>query len=95
MNKASGAPKIGDALIIVDVQRDFLPGGALAVDIGDLILGPLNDCLRKFGKGRLPIFASRDWNPADHCSFSDRGGRGPGHCVAEGARITGTREWDP
>jgi len=57
-------PQRGDALLIVDVQNDFLPGGA-----------------------RLPVVATRDWHPPDHCSFQARGGPWPAHCVAgtEGA----------
>lgn len=72
----------GDALIIVDVQNDFLPGGRLAVPAGDAVLAPLNVCIRRFAAARLPVVASRDWHPADHCSFKARGGPWPPHCVA-------------
>jgi len=72
----------GDALIIVDVQRDFLPGGALAVPRGDAVIEPLNICIDAFRHARLPIFYTRDWHPANHCSFKAQGGTWPPHCVA-------------
>jgi nicotinamidase/pyrazinamidase len=72
----------GDALLIVDVQRDFLPGGALAVPEGDAVVAPLSACARCFAERGLPVFASRDWHPADHCSFRENGGPWPPHCVA-------------
>ncbi len=81
------APGAGDALLIVDVQNDFLPGGALGVPDGDAVIAPLNAALRVFGVAGLPVFSTRDWHPADHCSFVGRGGIWPPHCVAgtEGA----------
>jgi nicotinamidase/pyrazinamidase len=75
-------PGTEDALIVIDVQNDFLPGGALAVAHGDEVLPPLNDAIRAFTLAARPIFASRDWHPADHCSFKARGGPWPPHCVA-------------
>jgi len=71
-----------DALVIVDVQRDFLPGGSLAVPGGDAIVPALNVCIERFAARRLPIFATRDWHPAQHCSFQAAGGPWPPHCVA-------------
>lgn len=68
------------ALIIVDVQNDFLPGGALAVPDGDRVLEPLMREAREGGYDQ--IFCSRDWHPRDHCSFKDQGGRWPAHCIA-------------
>lgn len=73
----------GDALLIVDVQRDFLPGGALAVPDGDAVVSPLSACAHRFVERGLPVFASRDWHPADHCSFRENGGPWPPHCVAK------------
>lgn len=73
----------GDALIIVDVQNDFLPGGALAVPDGDAVIAPLNRYIKEFERRGLPIFATRDWHPEDHCSFRQQGGIWPPHCVAE------------
>lgn len=75
-------PADGDALLIVDVQNDFLPGGSLAVPQGDAVVPVLNRCLALFSQGKLPVYASRDWHPADHCSFHAQGGIWPPHCVA-------------
>lgn len=72
----------GDALLVVDAQRDFMPGGSLAVPNGDAIVAPLNAYISAFAARRLPIFFTRDWHPADHCSFREMGGRWPSHCVA-------------
>jgi nicotinamidase/pyrazinamidase len=75
-------PQPGDALIIVDVQNDFLPGGALAVRDGDGVVEPLRLCAAHFAALGLPVFASRDWHPSDHMSFRARGGPWPAHCIA-------------
>jgi len=85
MKEASAAlqPKAGDALIVVDVQNDFLPGGHLAVPAGNEVVPVLNQYLVRFAARGLPIFATRDWHPADHCSFVAQGGPWPPHCVAE------------
>ena len=72
----------GDALVVVDAQNDFLPGGALAVSQSDEILPILNHYIAGFEKRRLPIFMTRDWHPPNHCSFKDYGGPWPTHCVA-------------
>lgn len=79
--------RAGDALLVVDVQRDFLPGGHLAVPYGDEVVGVLNDYIHAFVGQGLPVFATRDWHPADHCSFRAHGGPWPPHCVmgSEGA----------
>ena len=79
----------GDGLIVVDVQNDFLPGGSLAVAGGDEVVAPLNAYIAAFVRAGLPIFATRDWHPPDHCSFRTRGGPWPPHCVvgSEGARF--------
>lgn len=71
-----------DALLIIDVQNDFLPGGTLAVTAGDQVIAPLNRCIAAFTARDLPIFASRDWHPPDHCSFQAQGGPWPNHCIA-------------
>lgn len=73
----------GDALLIVDVQNDFLPGGSLAVPQGDDVVPTLNRYSGVFRRRHLPIFASRDWHPSNHCSFTEQGGPWPPHCVAE------------
>jgi nicotinamidase/pyrazinamidase len=71
----------GDALLIVDVQNDFCPGGALAVPEGDAVVPILNQCIAEAEARRVPIFASRDWHPENHISFRQRGGPWPPHCV--------------
>src|SRR4029077_5709361 len=75
-------PAKGDALIIVDVQYDFLPGGALAVPQSDRILPVINNYIAAFEKRGLRIYMTRDWHPPDHCSFKEYGGPSPTHCVA-------------
>lgn len=72
----------GDALIVVDVQNDFLPGGSLAVPYGDDVIPVLNRYLAAFVQRELPIIATRDWHPPNHCSFQPYGGPWPSHCVA-------------
>lgn len=72
----------GDALLLVDVQRDFLPGGALGVPDGDAVIAPLNDYLARARRTGAAVVASRDWHPADHCSFHAQGGPWPSHCIA-------------
>ena len=69
------------ALVIVDVQNDFCPGGALAVPEGDTIIPVLNRYIELFEQRNLPIFASRDWHPAKTSHFREFGGIWPVHCV--------------
>ena len=78
-----------DALLIVDVQRDFLPGGRLGVRCGDEVVPVLNRYLELARRHGLPVYATRDWHPANPCSFEAQGGPWPQHCVAdsEGARF--------
>ncbi|HET9822588.1 MAG TPA: isochorismatase family protein, partial [Burkholderiaceae bacterium] len=93
MTKAFASPvtqgplQPGDALLVVDLQRDYMPGGALAVPLGEQVLGPVNACLDRCAALWLPVFASRDWHPQGHSSFHGAGGTWPPHCVAgsEGA----------
>jgi nicotinamidase/pyrazinamidase len=68
-----------DALIVVDVQNDFCPGGALAVPEGDRVVPILDRIIRQ---GGALVLATRDWHPPDHCSFQAQGGIWPVHCVA-------------
>jgi nicotinamidase/pyrazinamidase len=79
----------GDALILVDVQYDFLPGGSLAVPRGDEVVHALNRYIALFQQRGLPVFATRDWHPPQHCSFREQGGPWPPHCIAgsDGARF--------
>lgn len=69
------------ALIVVDIQNDFLPGGALGVRNGDKVIGPLNKYIEKFTKAGLPVIASRDWHPKETIHFAEYGGVWPPHCV--------------
>jgi len=72
----------GDALILVDVQTDFLPDGNLGVPHGDEVVPVLNRYAEIFQANKLPVFATRDWHPPNHCSFADQGGPWPPHCIA-------------
>jgi len=71
----------GDALLVVDMQCDFMPTGPLAVPRADVLLPVINRCVRRFVGQGLPVFASRDWHPAAHGSFVSQGGPWPVHCV--------------
>ena len=69
------------ALLVVDVQVDFCPGGSLAVKNGSDVVPRLNRVIKAFERRSLPIFFTRDWHPANHISFKSRGGIWPPHCV--------------
>lgn len=71
----------GSALLLVDIQNDFCPGGALAVPEGDRIVPLANWYARLFERRGLPVFASRDWHPAQTSHFQAGGGLWPPHCV--------------
>ena len=77
------------ALLIVDVQNDFCPGGALAVAEGDEVVPVMNRLAARAAALGLPVYASRDWHPIDSIHFADNGGPWPTHCVAgtPGARL--------
>lgn len=75
--------KDGDALLIVDVQNDFCPGGALPIPDGDRVVPVLNNWIAVAAERGLPIYASRDWHPVRHPSFSDEGGEWPPHCIQD------------
>jgi nicotinamidase/pyrazinamidase len=69
------------ALIVVDVQNDFCPGGTLAVAEGDQVVSPLNQLIEKFLERGEPVFKSRDWHPEKTKHFQAYGGTWPVHCV--------------
>jgi nicotinamidase/pyrazinamidase len=69
---------MADALLIIDFQNDFTPGGALAVPEGDEIAEPVKELAGKYDV----VVATRDWHPPDHSSFAEQGGPWPVHCVA-------------
>ncbi len=75
-------PVSGDALVVTDVQNDFLPGGNLAVADSEQVVPILNRYITFFLSLRMPIFATRDWHPPNHCSFHQQGGPWPPHCIA-------------
>ncbi len=77
------------AVLVVDVQRDFCPGGALAVPHGDRVVKVLNPIVRAAHAQRLTVYATRDWHPHDSSHFLAGGGPWPVHCVAgsPGARF--------
>src|SRR5687767_672496 len=72
-----------DALLLVDVQNDFCPGGALAVPEGDKVVPILNQYIARFDATGAPVFASRDWHPPVTRHFKDQGGPWPAHCLAD------------
>ena len=73
----------GDAVIAVDVQNDFCPGGALPVPDGDAVVPVLNDWMHAAREKGLPVYLSRDWHPLNHLSFQPEGGPWPVHCVQD------------
>jgi nicotinamidase/pyrazinamidase len=68
-----------DGLIVVDVQNDFCPGGALPVPDGDAVVDPINRLAEQFQF----VVATRDWHPPNHKSFVEQGGPWPVHCVRD------------
>lgn len=77
-------PQQDDALVAVDVQNDFCPGGSLAVPDGDQVVGVLNTIAPRFGT----VVTTHDSHPPDHSSFNTQGGPWPPHCVE------GTKGWE-
>ena len=77
------------ALVVVDIQKDFCPGGALAVADGDKVVPTINKYIHLFREAAAPIIYTRDWHPPDHSSFKSQGGPWPPHCVqgTEGAEF--------
>ena len=75
--------KKGDALLVVDVQWDFCPGGALPVPGGHKVVPVLNEWIDAVLRRRMPVYASRDWHPRSHISFEERGGSWPPHCIQD------------
>lgn len=73
------------ALLIVDVQNDFCPGGALQIREGDRILAPINRAAERFAAAGLPVLATRDWHPPQTGHFRQYGGLWPVHCVRDTA----------
>ncbi len=77
------ALRAGDALIVVDVQNDFCPGGRLPIDDGDAVVPVVNDWIAAARAASVPVFASRDWHPRGHVSFAEQDGPWPPHCLQD------------
>ena len=85
------------ALIVVDVQNDFCPGGTLAVPHGDEVVAPLNKQIDEFLRRGAPVYKTRDWHPPTTKHFAIYGGTWPVHCVqnTEGAEFHPALRDDP
>lgn len=70
-----------DALLVIDVQNDFCPGGAFPIPGGDAILPSVNALIEEATRAGAFVVASRDWHPRNHPSFAGQGGPWPRHCV--------------
>jgi nicotinamidase/pyrazinamidase len=79
----------GDGVLVVHVQVDFCPGGALPAPGGDKVVPVLNRWIEAAQELGIPVYASRDWHPQRHVSFQTEGGEWPPHCLqdSEGARF--------
>jgi len=73
--------KANKALLVVDIQNDFCPGGALGVADGDQIIPTVNKYVDLFQGNQLPVFVSRDWHPENSKHFKESGGPWPPHCI--------------
>ena len=72
-----------DAVVVVDVQNDFCPGGALPITGGDEVVPVINRWLQAAHEGGAKIVVSRDWHPVGHSSFREQGGPWPAHCIQD------------
>jgi len=75
----------GDGLLVVDVQIDFCPGGALPIADGDRVVPILNEWIQAAEGGAVPVYVSRDFHPRNHISFAGQGGQWPPHCIQDSA----------
>lgn len=78
-------PDQRSALLLVDLQNDFFPGGALGIPEAGGLIQTVNTYIRQFSRNGWPILATRDWHPPNHCSFQEQRGPFPAHCV-QGSR---------
>ena len=76
-------PLKGDALLIIDVQNDFCPGGALPIEESDKVIPVINKWISMATETNTPVYASRDWHPQGHLSFEKEGGKWPPHCLQD------------
>jgi len=72
-----------DALVVIDVQNDFCPGGTSPVPDGQYVIPVINQWIEQARAVGARVVASRDWHPPDHCSFREQGGPWPAHCIRE------------
>jgi nicotinamidase/pyrazinamidase len=75
--------KEGDGLLVIDVQNDFCPGGALPVEEGDEVVDVINPWIAAAREKGIPVYLSRDWHPVGHPSFQKSDGPWPGHCIQD------------
>lgn len=89
MIEPKDALRKGDGVLVVHVQVDFCPGGALPAPEGDKVVPVLNRWIEAAQELGIPVYASRDWHPQRHASFKEEGGEWPPHCLqdSEGARF--------
>jgi len=73
----------GQALVVVDVQNDFCPGGKLAIEDGDAVVAALNPWIKAAVGQNILVYISRDWHPKRHMSFAPEGGKWPPHCIQD------------
>jgi nicotinamidase/pyrazinamidase len=83
MTKPTELLKTGDALLIIDVQIDFCPGGSLPIEEGDQVVPILNEWIEAARVKEIPVYASRYWHPIKHPSFKENGGLWPVHCLQD------------
>jgi nicotinamidase/pyrazinamidase len=81
MIKPENKLKKGDGLLVIDVQNDFCPGGALPIKEGDRVVDAINPWIAAAREKGIPVYLSRDWHPVGHPSFRTSGGPWPGHCI--------------
>jgi len=81
-HRADWKPRPGDMSLVTDIRNNLLPGGSLAVSGGEELVPILNRYIEAFASQGLPVYATRDWHPQQHCSFRPQGGSWPIHCVA-------------
>jgi nicotinamidase/pyrazinamidase len=81
--------EIGDAVLAIDVQKDFCAGGTLGVNGSDAVVPVLNQWIETAFLKEAPVYLSRDWHPIKHPSFKENGGPWPPHCIqdTDGARF--------
>lgn len=75
------SPDRHSALLLIDLQNDYFPGGALGIPEADALIPIMNAYIRHFSRNGWPILATRDWHPANHSSFHEQQGPLPLHCV--------------